>query len=86
MHMGTLPSSYMPCLHRGQVGVTHVRRLESGCLSELPSSQARPAVSALGNAAEIWAVQRTVENVENANWVRGKQLAEVQTRAFQIWF
>ena len=43
--------------------MTQVRHLESGRLSDLPSSQTRPAVAALSNAAGMWAVQRALENV-----------------------
>ena len=49
-------------------------------------SQARPAVTAQSNSAEIKMVQRTLENVENAVWLRGKQQAEAQTTALQMRF
>lgn len=49
-------------------------------------SQARTAVTAPSNSAEIGVAQRTLEYVENAVWLRGKQQAEVQTTALQMRF
>lgn len=45
-------------------------------LVRVPSSQARPAVAALSNAAGTWAMQRTLEKVEDADWVRRKPKPE----------